>query len=147
MSKVKRRSITVIAHELQAAVKREATDVIAIGALLLEAREEIDHGDWLPWLATNFGSSESTANNYMNAARFAVEIHTALAMVGVLGLLTHLSPKHADGDLNLLFSDLILTGGMHRCTLTLSNKKPTEERFFDVRTVLPASELGDSRYA
>ncbi len=72
---------------------------------------------------------------------------TAFAVAGMLGYLTHLSDKHADSALNLLFDKLILTGGIHRCTLTLRNKRPGEIRFFDVRTVLPEAELGDSRYA
>ena len=68
------RDIELITTELQAALKREATDVIAIGDLLIEAKEQLlDHGEWLPWLKENFASSKSTAENYMNAARFATK--------------------------------------------------------------------------
>ena len=41
------RDITVITSELQIALKREATDIIAIGDLLLEARAQLEHGDCL----------------------------------------------------------------------------------------------------
>jgi hypothetical protein len=34
---------------------------IAAGKALAEAREMIPHGQWLPWLAAEFGASESTA--------------------------------------------------------------------------------------
>ena len=56
MSK-KKRDIKIIASELQIALKREATDVVAIGGLLLEAKEALDHGKWLRWLEKNFGGS------------------------------------------------------------------------------------------
>jgi hypothetical protein len=58
---------------LHAALKREAADIIAIGDLLIEAHNQLDHGEWLPWLAENFGSSVSTADNYMAAARLAAK--------------------------------------------------------------------------
>jgi Protein of unknown function (DUF3102) len=76
MSKKIKRDLKVITKELHAAQKREAADVIAIGKLLNEAKDLLEHGEWLPWLAENFGSSDSTAENYMNAARFAAKFPT-----------------------------------------------------------------------
>ena len=77
MSKKIKRDLKVITNELHAAQKREAADVIAIGKLLNEAKEQLlEHGEWLPWLAENFDSSVSTAENYMNAARFAAKFPT-----------------------------------------------------------------------
>ena len=65
------RDINVIANELKIALKRETTDIVVIGDLLMEAQEQIEHGEWLTWLKSNFGSSIRTAQNYMEAARFA----------------------------------------------------------------------------
>jgi hypothetical protein len=76
MSKKINRDRKVITKELHVALKREAADVIAIGALLIEAHNQLGHGGWLPWLAENFDSSVSTAENYMNAARFAAKFPT-----------------------------------------------------------------------
>jgi hypothetical protein len=76
MSKKINRDLKVITKELHAAMKREATNIIAIGALLIEAHNQLGHGGWLPWLAENFDSSVSTAENYMNAARFAAKFPT-----------------------------------------------------------------------
>jgi hypothetical protein len=36
----------------------------------------VDHGGWLPWLNENFDASFSTAENYMNVARFAAKFPT-----------------------------------------------------------------------
>ena len=74
--KKKRRTIAQIADDLAAALKRELADVVAIGGLLIEAQDQLDHGQWLPWLEANFGSSVRTADNYMNAARFASKLET-----------------------------------------------------------------------
>jgi hypothetical protein len=52
----------LIASELQSALSRET---------VLEAKDQLGHGEWLPWLKANFGSSIRSAQNYMNAARFA----------------------------------------------------------------------------
>jgi hypothetical protein len=70
------RDLKVITKELQTALTRETADIIAIGKLLDEANEQLEHGEWLPWLAENFGSSVSTADNYMAAARFAAKFPT-----------------------------------------------------------------------
>jgi hypothetical protein len=73
MSMKKQRDLEAIAGELQAALSREVKDIIAMGHLLIEARSQLDHGQWLPWLEVNFGSSTRTAENYMAAARFAAK--------------------------------------------------------------------------
>lgn len=39
------------------------------GALLLEAKEQIEHGGWLSWLKSNFQFSERTAQGYMRLSR------------------------------------------------------------------------------
>ena len=77
MSKrIRPRNIALIASELDAALKREATDIITIGSLLIEAQEQLDYGEWLAWLEEHFGSTDRTAENYMNAARFAARFET-----------------------------------------------------------------------
>lgn len=76
MTKKVARDLGVISGELQTALKGEATNIIVAGGLLVEAQEQLEHGQWLPWLKANFGSSVSTAENYMNAARLAAEFPT-----------------------------------------------------------------------
>ena len=62
--------------DLQAALRRKVADIIAIGSLLLEAQEQLEHGEWLPWLKLNFGASIRSAQNYMSAARCAAKYAT-----------------------------------------------------------------------
>ena len=76
MTRKIKRAIEAIADDLAAALKREASDVVAIGGLLIEAQDQLDHGQWLPWLEANFGSSIRTADNYMNAARLTAKLES-----------------------------------------------------------------------
>jgi len=71
-----RRDLALISAELQTALKNETVNVIAIGSLLNEAQAQLEHGEWLPWLKENFGSSVKTAENYMAAARLADKFET-----------------------------------------------------------------------
>jgi ParB family chromosome partitioning protein len=41
---------------------------LAAGAALAAAKEQLAHGEWLPWLAANFDGSERTAQLYMKVA-------------------------------------------------------------------------------
>jgi hypothetical protein len=74
-TKVKR-PLEVIASEMQIAMSRESANIIAIGNLLIEAKAQVQHGHWLRWLGDNFGSSVSTAENYVAAAGFAEKFPT-----------------------------------------------------------------------
>lgn len=40
------------------------------GEHLSNAKAQCRHGEWLPWLETNFEGSQQTANNYMRVAQF-----------------------------------------------------------------------------
>ena len=43
------------------------------GELLLEAKDQVDRGDWGPWLKRNFALSKSTAWSYMKLAKVEEE--------------------------------------------------------------------------
>jgi hypothetical protein len=78
MSKKIKRDLKDIEKDLHVALKREAGDFIAIGKFLNEAKDQLPerYGKWLPWLKEHFGAGRSTAENYMNAARFAEKFPT-----------------------------------------------------------------------
>ena len=52
-------------------MRRETTDVVLAGKLLIESRKHLKHGEWQPWLAENFDLSYRTAVNYCDAAEYA----------------------------------------------------------------------------
>lgn len=47
------------------AIRAGLTHAIKAGEYLTRAKEQCDHGQWLPWLAENVTFSERTAQNYM----------------------------------------------------------------------------------
>jgi hypothetical protein len=137
MTKKIRRNLKVITEELQAALKREATDVIAIGDLLIEAQKQIKHGRWLPWLADCFGSSVSTAENYMNAARLAAKFPTVgnlkLRPTALYALGKDLASPCGLYDrkvINAIFSEAeskwVNANRAHAIALALQKPKPSE---------------------
>jgi hypothetical protein len=70
-----RRSTSIIAEEIRREVDAAEADfqsavahAIRAGELLIEAKAQVGHGNWLPWLKANFDGSERTAQNYMRLA-------------------------------------------------------------------------------
>jgi hypothetical protein len=74
-----------------------------------------------------------------------VDASSLFAFVGTLGYLVHSCDRHRDGGLHMLFDDTLMAGGQHRFTKVYPGGHAFEERFFDVRTVLLADEIGPHR--
>lgn len=49
-------------------MKRTAEDIVEIGRDLKEVKEKLDHGQFLPWIESEFGMSQQTASNFMRVA-------------------------------------------------------------------------------
>jgi hypothetical protein len=69
--KVRETALDRLTAQLHMILRRETTDVIAIGKLLVKSRKHLPHGEWLPWLARNFDLSYRSAMNYCDAAEYA----------------------------------------------------------------------------
>lgn len=54
---------------VEAAVKGLLRHALRCGDLLIEAKKEVPHGSWAPWLEKNFDGSDWTARKYMQLAR------------------------------------------------------------------------------
>jgi len=48
-------------------------DIVEIGRRLIEAKQHLGHGLWLPWLEREFQWTEQTARNFMQAYRWSVK--------------------------------------------------------------------------
>jgi hypothetical protein len=73
-AKIAARRLDVITREINEALRAETVSIVQSGNLLIEAKAQIAHGDWLPWLENNFDLTDRTARNYMRAAEFAAQI-------------------------------------------------------------------------
>jgi len=69
-AQTQRTALDRITAQLRTVLRRETTDIILIGNLLIEARKHLDHGEWQPYLAENFDLSIRTAQNYFTAAEY-----------------------------------------------------------------------------
>jgi hypothetical protein len=69
-----------IRHEHEAgvlAIKRGLAHAVEAGKLLIEAREQIPHGQWLPWLREQCSVPERSARRYMELAAYAADTISA----------------------------------------------------------------------
>jgi hypothetical protein len=57
------------AQHIREAAKRTAQGIVQIGQWLSEAKGRLKHGQWLPWLRTEFGWSDRTAQNFLQVHR------------------------------------------------------------------------------
>jgi hypothetical protein len=65
-----RTALDRITAQLRTVLRRETTNIILIGNLLIEARKHLEHGEWQSYLADNFDLSLRTAQNYYSAAEY-----------------------------------------------------------------------------
>ena len=67
------RSLATIVGEIRKTLRNDIGNIIKRGDLLLEAKDQLGHGEWLPWLEENFDMEERTAQRAMAAAKFAAK--------------------------------------------------------------------------
>lgn len=63
------RSIEVITAEIWLYKQQAGAAILEIGRRLIEAKAQLSHGDWLPWLEEKVEFSEVTAQRFMRLAR------------------------------------------------------------------------------
>lgn len=63
------RDIEAVTGEIIHLKQELARNIVDIGLRLIEAKEMLPHGEWLPWLEERVCFSEKTAQNYMRVAR------------------------------------------------------------------------------
>lgn len=92
-----RRPIETITAEIVALKADAGNAIIGIGERLIEAKEQLEHGEWLPWLAEQVDFSERTARNFMRLAREWTNRQT-LADLGASKALTLLALPEAERE-------------------------------------------------
>lgn len=73
------RTIETVTAEILDIKQRWAEDFISLGRRLCEAKELLDHGEWLPWLEQRVQFSDRTAQKFMQISR-AYESNATLAL-------------------------------------------------------------------
>lgn len=57
------------AERIKLRLRRTAEDIVEIGRDLIDVKETIGHGNFMPWIEAEFGMSMSAATRFMNVAR------------------------------------------------------------------------------
>jgi hypothetical protein len=93
MGDLEKRRLEQLADEInekhrafEAGIRKTLDDGIRCGELLLEAKEQCEHGTWLPWLAANFDGSERSAQGYMRLYRRRDELRANTQGLAYLGI-------------------------------------------------------------
>jgi hypothetical protein len=73
------RPLDVITREIGDALQSETANIIKTGGLLIEAKAQVKHKEWLPYLSGNFDLSLRTAQRYMAAAEWAASNTTPVS--------------------------------------------------------------------
>src|SRR5262245_28299414 len=70
--------------EAEAAIQAGLLRARTVGEMLLAAKAQLPHGEWLPWLAANVAFAERTARAYMRVAKRWGELEAKSATVADL---------------------------------------------------------------
>ena len=83
--------------------KAAVAHAINAGQLLIEAKRQVKHGEWLPWLEANFPGSRRTATTYMKLAENGKRVSHLPTVREALAVLT--TPKQSENDQFTLLSE------------------------------------------
>lgn len=91
------RTIETITGEILDAQRKGGEAILTIGRCLIEAKEMLPHGEWLPWLNERVSYSERTARRFMQMYR-QLSNRPALADLGASKALALLALPEKDRD-------------------------------------------------
>ena len=100
------RTIEVITGEILDAKRAGGEAILTIGRCLIEAKDMLRHGEWLPWLNEQVELSERTAQKFMKLAREWSNPNT-LADLGASKALMLLALPDAERDLFMSENNVI----------------------------------------
>lgn len=65
-----KRDLSALLADIDKVLQSDTANVIRVGYLLIEAKKQVAHGEWLPLLKSRFDFSERSARNYIAAAKY-----------------------------------------------------------------------------
>jgi len=98
------RSLDLIADDIN---KLERGNIFDIGDLLLEAKAQCEHGQWLSWLHAEFESySVDTAERYMKVAKLSTKFRCVRNLKLAATTLYELADRENEDDLQAIIKEL-----------------------------------------
>lgn len=68
MDEIQKNRVQTLTAEIKMLKQQTAQNIIEIGKRLIEAKESLPHGEWLPWLEKEVDFTRQTANRFMKVA-------------------------------------------------------------------------------
>jgi hypothetical protein len=103
MKRKNERSLDTIADDIN---QLERANIFDIGGLLIEAKAQCEHGQWMPWLETEFAWSADTAERYMKVARLGEKFRTVRNLKLAPTTLYRLADHENEDDLPAIIDEL-----------------------------------------
>lgn len=114
------RDIETITAEILTLKQNAGDAIIGIGQRLIEAKEMLPHGSWLPWLEEQVEFSERTARNFMRLAREWTN-RQALADLGAAKALTLLALPPEERE--TFMEEHHLVGGEEKTVIDMTSRE------------------------
>lgn len=114
------RDIETITTEIIQLKQDAGHAILGIGQRLIEAKEMLPHGEWLPWLEERVEFSERTARNFMRLAREWTN-RQALADLGAAKALTLLTLLPEERETFMAESHLV--GGEEKTVVDMTSRE------------------------
>lgn len=114
------RDIETITTEIIQLKQDAGHAILGIGQRLIEAKEMLPHGEWLPWLEERVEFSERTARNFMRLAREWTN-RQALADLGAAKALTLLALLPEERETFMAKSHLV--GGEEKTVVDMTSRE------------------------
>lgn len=117
------RDIETITGEILEAKRAGGEAILTIGRGLIEAKAQLSHGEWLPWLEERVEFSERTARNFMRLARDWTN-RQALADLGATKALQLLALPESERDAFL--GEAHQVGGEEKMVINMTSRELDE---------------------
>ena len=102
-SEVNQKSLDAIADDIH---KLERGNIVDIGGLLIEAKGQCEHGQWLDWLSTEFEWSWDTADRYMKVKKLGDRFRSVRNLSLPATVLYQLAARLDDPSLPIIIEEL-----------------------------------------
>ena len=86
-AKAEPRDLATIVTKIKRTFRDDICNIIRRGEFLQQAKDQIEHGGWLPWVETNFNWDEQMAQRALSVAKFAAKYDTMSALNLTKGVL------------------------------------------------------------
>jgi Protein of unknown function (DUF3102) len=120
------------------ALKESVSHAIQAGEMLLEAKDKLNHGEWLPWLKDHCSLNERLAQRYMRIARNKAK-YAGLSDLSITGALALLAPDRDDEGKRL--ADNIRRGAHNIANMYGDRLRQARDFANMLSTLSPADQL------